>query len=96
MINKPRTGQIKDCKSNDGLTDSLTNWQADGRQVQYLSKYVLQCKKRTLENPGNIFHKSAKPFLEKSKIYLNNIYLAKLFLELHGVQLVMVHFTIHR
>ena len=50
----------------DGLTDQPDR-PMDGRRVQYLSEYVLRCKKGPLKIRGNIFKKSAKSFLKKKK-----------------------------
>ena len=47
------------------LTNGLTDWQTDGRRVQYLSEYAMRWEKRTLKNQGNFFFTSAKPFLTK-------------------------------
>ena len=51
-----------------GILTGLTDWPTEGRLVQYLSEYVLWCKKGTLKNPGEIFLKISQIIFEKNAV----------------------------
>jgi len=60
--NKPGT-RVRLRKGLQITMDWLTDWRTDGMtdwlMVQYLSEYVLRCKKGTLKNQGEIFSKKS-------------------------------------
>ena len=58
---------VDDCKFNR-QTGGVTDWPTDGRRVQYLSKYVLRCKKGTLKNPGKYFQNPSNHFWKKNVV----------------------------
>ena len=65
--NKPGTrGRLR--KGLQIPMDGLTYWPTDGRRIQYLSEYVLQCKNGTIKILGKLFFKNPRNhFWKKSR-----------------------------